>query len=149
MCVEARVLRVQRGRQLALDAVVRLVEGHGLLEGLERVAIVALLAPQLVCDPLVEELPVARHQGLDAQVGVHIVDEVEGPADLELGLDHHLVTLLRARVEDRQQLAHLLLAHLAPPPLRMQLGVDEVLWLRALQRGSASGVSSVRGVEWR
>ena len=36
-------------------------KGHALLEGLERVAVGPLLAPEAVRDPLVEELAVARH----------------------------------------------------------------------------------------
>ena len=36
-------------------------KGRALLEGLERVAVVPLLAPEAVRDPLVKEIAVARH----------------------------------------------------------------------------------------
>ena len=39
----------------------RVSKGRALLEGLERVAVVPLLAPEAVRDPLVKELAVARH----------------------------------------------------------------------------------------
>ena len=115
---------MQSARELDAPVVlighVRLVEGHRLLVGRH-----VLLAPELVLDVGDVELAVARDDGLEARVGVHVIEVLQDEAELELGLHDDLVRLGGARVEFLQQ-PRVLLGGLA-------LLREEVLRLGALE----------------